>query len=87
MPSCNLQIKKSLVFIDLTIQRCTTSAAGATTYGTCISTSECTSRSGSASGTCAAGFGVCCKYFLKECDKTIFCSSRTMSLSCYAHIF
>lgn len=45
-------------------QRCTTANGGSSLYGTCISTSECTSRSGSASGTCAAGFGVCCKYWI-----------------------
>merc|ERR1719461_1970078 len=35
-----------------------TSASSLT--GTCLTSTECTSRSGSASGSCAAGFGVCC---------------------------
>jgi len=51
--------------------RCTTANAGSSLYGTCISTSECTSRSGSASGTCAAGFGVCCYMAVSTCGSTV----------------
>lgn len=51
--------------------RCVTSNSGSTLYGTCISTSECTSRSGSAAGTCAAGFGVCCYLAVSTCGSTV----------------
>merc|ERR1719410_1958667 len=37
-----------------------TSGSSSTTNGTCYTSSECGSRGGAASGTCAAGFGVCC---------------------------
>jgi len=30
--------------------------------GTCVTSSECTSRGGTSQGTCAAGFGVCCVF-------------------------
>jgi len=39
-----------------------TSTSGTYTNGTCITTSECADRGGAVSGTCAAGFGVCCIY-------------------------
>ena len=42
-------------------QQCTASSSS-TTYGTCYTSSECTSKGGSSDGNCAAGFGVCCKY-------------------------
>lgn len=38
---------------------CTASSA-TNTEGTCYSASECASRGGSSSGSCASGFGVCC---------------------------
>ena len=41
-------------------QQCTASSSS-TTYGTCYTSSECTSKGGSSDGNCAAGFGVCCK--------------------------
>ena len=45
------------------------STAGITSMfqnGTCYTEDECDSRGGSASGSCAEGYGVCCvcKYFL-----------------------
>ena len=46
---------------------CTTSG-GLT--GTCVTSTECTSRSGSAQGTCAAGFGVCCEVSSSECTSS-----------------
>merc|ERR1712037_518152 len=42
---------------------CTSSTTSPTTLGTCLTSSECTSRSGAASGTCAAGFGV---YYIRN---------------------
>ena len=42
-------------------QQCTASSSSST-YGTCYTSSECTSKGGSSDGNCAAGFGVCCKY-------------------------
>ena len=41
-------------------QQCTASSSS-TTYGTCYTSSECTSKGGSSDGNCAAGFGVCCE--------------------------
>jgi len=43
-------------------EECTsdTTTNGNTPYGTCYSTTECNDKSGTASGNCAAGFGVCC---------------------------
>merc|ERR1719323_582457 len=46
-----------------------TSASSLT--GTCLTSTECTSRSGSASGSCAAGFGVCCLVTTSTCSTTI----------------
>lgn len=38
---------------------------GSTTYnGTCYTAEECNSKSGTASGSCASGFGVCCTFSL-----------------------
>jgi len=37
---------------------------GSSKNGTCYTTSECTSRGGSSSGTCANGYGVCCIFTL-----------------------
>ena len=34
--------------------------AGSSYNGTCYTTSECSTRGGSSSGTCAGGYGVCC---------------------------
>jgi len=39
-----------------------TSTSGTYTNGTCITSSECGDRGGTTSGSCAAGFGVCCIY-------------------------
>merc|ERR1712113_1286908 len=50
--------------------RCTSSTSS-TTYGTCITSSECSSRSGSADGNCAAGFGVCCIVSTSTCGDTV----------------
>jgi len=38
--------------------------------GTCYSSSECTSKGGTASGTCASSFGVCC-VFSVSCGATM----------------
>jgi len=39
--------------------------------GTCQSTSECTTNSGTADGNCASGFGVCCTFSASACASTI----------------
>ncbi|TRY78719.1 hypothetical protein TCAL_13276 [Tigriopus californicus] len=39
--------------------------------GICMTTQQCTDRSGSASGNCAAGFGVCCGFTLSTCGSTV----------------
>ena len=46
---------------------CTTSS---NTVGTCYSASECSALGGSSSGSCASGFGVCCR-FSKGCGSSI----------------
>ena len=48
---------------------CTSSTADTT--GTCYTSSECNSRSGTSSGTCAAGFGVCCVITTSTCGATV----------------
>jgi len=54
---------------------CTTTS-GTYSNGTCITASECSSRGGTAQGSCAAGFGVCCIYTISESGSTI---SRNVS--------
>jgi len=39
--------------------------------GTCYTEKECTSKGGTASGTCAEGFGVCCIFTLSESGSTV----------------
>lgn len=51
-------------------QVCTTQV-GTSIYGTCLTSSECTTAGGSSSGTCAAGFGVCCYISTSTCSTTI----------------
>jgi len=51
-------------------QQCT-GASSSTTYGTCFTSSECTSKGGTGDGKCAAGFGVCCVIFSSSCGATI----------------
>ena len=48
-----------------------TSSSSSTTTGTCYTTSECTTRSGTADGSCAAGFGVCCVITSSTCGTTL----------------
>jgi len=47
-------------------------SSASTTYrnGTCVTSSECIERSGSAKGNCAAGFGVCCVKILDDDSDT-----------------
>jgi len=39
--------------------------------GTCLTAGECSSKSGSASGSCAAGFGVCCTFSVSSSGSSI----------------
>jgi len=48
-----------------------TSSSSSTTTGTCYTSSECSSRSGSSDGSCAAGFGVCCVISTSTCGATV----------------
>ena len=63
---------------------CTTASSS---QGTCYTGSQCTSRGGTADGSCASGFGVCCT-FSNECNTetsqngTYFNSPDTLSLVC-----
>ena len=45
--------------------------------GTCLTASECTTRSGSSDGTCAAGFGVCCLVVAETCQTTTISHNNT----------
>lgn len=40
--------------------------------GTCYTEAECESKSGVASGSCAAGFGVCCICKIRTIDNNIY---------------
>lgn len=42
-----------------------------TPFGTCLASSECTSKGGSSTGNCAAGFGVCCVASTSTCGTSI----------------
>jgi len=50
--------------------RCTSSTSS-TTYGTCLTSSECSTNGGSSDGNCAAGFGVCCIISTSTCSATV----------------
>jgi len=63
---------------------CTTASG---TYGVCYTASECLSLSGSSSGTCASGFGVCCTFTggcggTTSINNTYFKSSGSDSSAC-----
>jgi len=51
-------------------QQCTGSSS-TSTYGTCYTSSQCTSKGGTADGNCASGFGVCCVIASSTCGSTI----------------
>lgn len=53
--------------------QCTVSSSTSTDimYGVCMTTDECTDRSGTADGNCASGFGVCCMFTDSTCGSTI----------------
>ena len=51
---------------------CTSSS---TEIGTCLTASECNGKSGTASGSCAAGFGVCCVISTTTCGSTVSSNS------------
>jgi len=74
---------------------CTSKSGSSTgaTYGTCLSSTECSSNSGTADGNCASGFGVCCIYKFSSCSSSVtknctyiqnpsYSSSYTTSGSC-----
>jgi len=51
-------------------QQCTGSSSS-TTFGTCYTSSECSSKGGTADGNCASGFGVCCVITSTTCGTSI----------------
>jgi len=53
------------------------SVAGGATTGTCYSTTECSDKSGTASGNCAAGFGVCCVFLNTAAATASITENRT----------
>ena len=42
-----------------------------TPYGTCLASSECSSKGGTSTGNCAAGFGVCCVVLVSTCGSSV----------------
>ena len=54
-------------------------ASSSNLNGTCYTASECTSLGGTASGTCASSFGVCCVFSLS-------CGGTTSANTSYAQI-
>ncbi|KAJ8922140.1 hypothetical protein NQ315_004075, partial [Exocentrus adspersus] len=54
-------------YIQFNNQECVSSTGE---NGTCVTTSECTQRGGTANGPCAGGYGVCC-IFLTSCGSTV----------------
>jgi len=63
-------------FLNSGCQSALTLSTGTTTFrnGTCYSASECSSRGGQISGSCAAGFGACCVF--------VFNAGGTISENC-----
>lgn len=51
-------------------QVCATTS-GTYSNGTCITSSECSSRGGASQGSCAAGFGVCCIFTVSESGSSV----------------
>merc|ERR1719430_2068387 len=47
------------------------STSGTCSNGTCFTSSECSSKGGTAQGNCAAGFGVCCIFSVSATASTI----------------
>ena len=41
-------------------EQCVTKITDGSTYGTCLTSTECGDRGGSQQGNCASGFGTCC---------------------------
>jgi len=48
-----------------------TAKSDKTMYGTCFTSSECTSKGGTIDGNCAAGFGVCCTFTVSSCGSSV----------------
>merc|ERR1719331_2873179 len=58
-------------------------AASSGYNGTCYSSSECTAKGGTASGTCASSFGVCC-VFSVSCGSTMSQNNTYAIMSSYS---
>merc|ERR1719220_1583251 len=58
-------------------------AANSGYNGTCYSSSECTAKGGTASGTCASSFGVCC-VFSVSCGSTMSQNNTYAIMSSYS---
>jgi len=54
-------------------EQCTAKSSSTTgaKYGTCLSSTECSTNSGVVDGNCASGFGVCCTYRKSTCSDSI----------------
>merc|ERR1719244_2063693 len=48
-----------------------TSSSSTYSNGTCFTSSECSSKGGTAQGNCAAGFGVCCIFSVSATGSTV----------------
>merc|ERR1711981_124397 len=67
--------KKAKVFSLFTVvnfpnDECT-AKSDTTMKGTCFTSSECGSKSGTSDGNCAAGFGVCCTFTVSTCGTSV----------------
>merc|ERR1711981_1433880 len=67
--------KKAKVFSLFTVvnfpnDECT-AKSDTTMKGTCFTSSECGSKSGTSDGNCAAGFGVCCTFTVSTCGSSV----------------
>ena len=67
-----LRWNSSLITL-FSFSQCTASSSTSSlkVFGTCLSTSECNDKGGSADGNCAAGFGVCCTFLANTCGSTV----------------
>jgi len=64
-----------------------TSTSTSYPMGTCYAAAECSSKSGTALGNCAAGFGVCCVFTSSTCGETISNNMTYISNPSYPGIY
>lgn len=67
VPERNQKLISSFQIVRFPNDACVGSA---TRNGTCYTSQECADKSGTSSGSCADGFGVCCTFVVNECGGT-----------------